>query len=119
MPLSASHVCQPAFLPCVGVIRDHEVTPGQRRSGIDLRSARRLARRVHRLSRPQQCLGRNARPVGALAADQITLDKSDAQAAVGQLADAMLARRAATHDDDVIVGHVLAPGPAARSAAPS
>src|SRR6266487_332434 len=97
---------QPALLPGVGVVRDHEVTPGQRRRGVDLRGGRRVARAVYSLAGAQQRLGRDARPVGALAPDQIALDQRDAQAAVGQLAGAMLARRAATHDDDVVVAHV-------------
>ena len=105
---------EPALLPGVGVVRDHEVTPVQCRPGVNLRGGRRLARGVHRLSRAQQRLGRDARPVGALAPDQIALDQRDAQAAVGQLADAMLTRRAATHDDDVVVAHVLARSPAAE-----
>ena len=47
---------QPAFLPGVGVIRDHEVTPGQRRRDVELRGGRRLARGVHRLAGAQQRL---------------------------------------------------------------
>jgi hypothetical protein len=37
--------------------------------------------------------------------DQVALDQGDPQAAAGQLAGAVLARRAAAHDDDVVVGH--------------
>ena len=102
---------QPALLPGVGVVRDHEVPPGQRRLDVDLRAGRRLARALHRLAGAQQRLGRDARPVGALAADQLALDHGHPQAAVGQLTGAVLARRAAAHDDHVVVGaHVLAPG---------
>ena len=68
------------------------------------RARRRLARGVHRLAGAQQRLGRDARPVGALAADQLALDERDAQAALGQRAGAVLARRAAAEDDDVVVG---------------
>ena len=68
------------------------------------RRRRRLARGVHRLARAQQRLRRDARPVGALAADQLALDERDAQAALGQRAGAVLARRAAADDDDVVVG---------------
>ena len=101
---------QPALLAGVGVVRDHEVAPGQRRLDVDLRGGRRLARALHRLAGAQQRLGRDARPVGALAADQLALDEGDPQAAVGQLAGAVLARRAAAQDDDVVVvAHALAP----------
>ena len=67
---------------------------------------RRVARGVHRLARPQQRLGRDARPVRALAADQLALDERDAQPALGQRAGAVLAGRAAAeHDDVVVVAH--------------
>ena len=69
---------QPALLPGVGVIGDHEVPPGQRRLDVDVGTRRRVARVVHSLARPQQRLGRDARPVGAFAADQLRLDESDA-----------------------------------------
>ncbi len=45
-----------------------------------------VARALHRLARAQQRLGRDARPVGALTADQLALDDGDAQSAVGQRA---------------------------------
>ena len=83
---------QPALLPGVGVVRDHEVAVSQRGLDVDLRVARRLLRPVHRLTGAQQRLGRDAGPVGALPADQVTLDQGDTQAAVGQLAGAVLAR---------------------------
>ena len=87
---------QPALLAGVGVVRDHEVAPGQRRLDVDLRARRRLAGRVHGLARAQQRLRRDARPVGALAADELALDEGDAQTALGERAGAVLARRAAT-----------------------
>ena len=96
---------QPALLAGVGVVGDHEVTPGERRLDVDLRARRRVARRVHRLARAQQRLRRDARPVGALAPDQLALDEGDPQAAFGQRAGAVLARRAAAEDDDVVVAH--------------
>jgi len=49
-------VCQPAHLPRVGVIGDHEVTPGERRLDIDLGACGGIARAMHRLARPQQRL---------------------------------------------------------------
>jgi hypothetical protein len=97
---------QPALLTRVRVLGDHEVAPRERRLDIDLRGRRRLARRMDRLARPQQRLRRYARPVRALAADQLALDERDAQPALGQRAGAVLARRAAAqHDDVVVVAH--------------
>ena len=58
---------------------------------------------MHRLARAQQRLGRDARPVGALAPDQLALDERDAQAALGEGGCAVLAGRAAPEDDDVVV----------------
>jgi hypothetical protein len=43
---------QPALLSGIGVVRDHEVTPGKRRLDIDLGARGRLARPVDRLARP-------------------------------------------------------------------
>ena len=83
-------VGQPALLAGVGVVGDHEVAPGERGLDVDLRGRRRVARAVHRLARPQQRLGRDARPVGALAADQLALDDGDAQPALGERAGAVL-----------------------------
>ena len=97
-------VREPALLARVGVVRDHEVAPGERRLDVDLRRRRRVARGVHRLARAQQRLRRDARPVGALAADELALDERDAQAALGERAGAVLARRAAADDDHVVVG---------------
>jgi hypothetical protein len=65
---------------------------------------------VHCLTGPQERLGRNARPVGALAADQLALDQRDAQPALGELAGAVLAWRAAAEHDDVVVAHDLGAG---------
>ena len=59
-------VCQPAFLTGVGVVRDHEVAPGERRLDIDLGLRGGVARCVDRLARTQQRLRRDARPVRTL-----------------------------------------------------
>ena len=48
-------------------------------------------------------LRRDARPVGALASDQLALDERHPQATLGERAGAVLARRAAADDDDVVV----------------
>ena len=100
---------QPALLPGIGVIRDHEVAIGERRLDVDLRAGPRVARGLHRLAGAQQRLGRDARPVGALPPGQLALDHRDPQAALGQRPGTMLARRAAAHHDDVIVAHAPAP----------
>ena len=94
---------QPALLPGVGVVGDHEVPPRQRRVDVDLRGRRRLARAVHGLAGPQQRLRRDARPVRALAPDQLALDDGDTQPAVGERAGAVLPGRARAQDDDVVV----------------
>ena len=57
---------------------------------------------LHRLARAQQRLGRNARPVGALAADQLPLDHGDAQPA-GRRAPRRSARRGAAAENDHVV----------------
>ena len=102
---------QPALLPGVGVVGDHEVAPRQRRLDVDLRGGRGLARGVHRLARSQQGLRRDARPVRALAADQLSLDEGDPQTALGQGAGAVLTRRAAADHDHVVVD-VMSAAPA-------
>ena len=91
------------FLALVRVVRDHEVTPGERLLDPDLGGPGGLARSLHGLPRPEQRLGGDARPVGALAADQLALDDRDPQTALGKLAGAVLARRAAAEHDHVIV----------------
>ena len=94
---------QPALLAGVGVVRDHEVPPGQRGLDVDLGARPGVARALHRLARAQQGLGRDARPVGALAADQLSLDDGDAQSARRQRRGAVLAGGAAAEDDHVVV----------------
>ena len=83
---------QPALLAGVGVVRDHEVTPGERGVDVDLGVGRGVAGGVHRLAGAQQRLGRDACPVGAFAPDELALDDGDAQAALGERAGAVLAR---------------------------
>ena len=104
-------VRQPALLPGVGVVRDHEVPPGQRGRHVHLGVARGLPRPVHRLAGPQQRLGRDAGVVRALAAGQLALHDGDPQPALGQLARAVLAGRPGAQHDHVVVvvAHVSAP----------
>ena len=101
MPLSASQRSCPASE------WSETMKSRQARAASTSTSARRrcLARAVDRLAGPQQRLGGNAGPVGALAADQLTLDDRDAQAALGQRARAVLAGRAASEHDHVVVAH--------------
>src|SRR5207253_733218 len=47
----------------------------------------------------------DAGPVGALSPDQLALDQGDPEAALGEGARAVLARRAAAEDDRVVVTH--------------
>jgi len=54
------------------------------------------------LDRPQQCLARDARPVGALAAEQLVLDDDrGAVAASGRIVRGVLAGGSSADDDDV------------------
>ena len=95
-------VGQPALLAGVGVVGDHEVAPASAASTSTSAVAPRRAR-LDGLARPQQRLGRDARPVGALAADQLALHHRHPQAALGQRAGGVLAGRAAADHDHVIV----------------
>ena len=94
---------QQALLAGVGVVGDHEVTPGKRRLDIHLGARGGLARPMDRLARPQQRLRRDASPVGALPAHELALHDRHAQTALRQSARTVLARRAATEHDHVIV----------------
>ena len=98
-------VGEPALLPGVGVVRDHVVPPGERSIHVDVRHRRRFVRGVRGLAGAKQRLRRDARPVRALAADELALDDRDAQAAGGEGARTVLAGRAGADDDDVVVGH--------------
>ncbi len=96
-------VRQPAFLAGIRVVRDHEVTPREDRVDVDLRPCRRVPCGVDRLAGTKQRLRRDARPVGALAPDQLPLDERDPEAALGKRTGAVLAGRAAADDDHVVV----------------
>jgi hypothetical protein len=61
-------------------------------------------------SRDGETFGRNARRIGALAADQLAFHESETQAAVRQLASTMLTGRAAANHDDVEGTRAPAPG---------
>ena len=49
-------VCEEAHLAGVGVVRDHEVAPRERRLDVHLRARRRVTGGVHRFARTQQRL---------------------------------------------------------------
>jgi hypothetical protein len=71
-------------------LRLEQSMPGKRGFDIELGGRRGLARLLDRLSWPQQSLGRDAGPVGALASHKLTLDHGDPQAALGQSSRAVL-----------------------------
>jgi hypothetical protein len=96
---------QPALLAGVGPIRHHEVPPGECGLHVDLRAGAGLTRGLHRLPRAQQRLRWDAGPIGALAANQLSLDHGDPQPARSQRRGAVLTRRAATENDHVVVAH--------------
>jgi len=90
----------------------HEVEPGERRVDFGLR--RRLTGTVDGIAGAKQGLRRNARPVRALAADELALDERDPQVTLGQRTDSVLARRTPADDDDV--AHVGSSVPACSAA---
>ena len=100
---------EPALLAGIGVVGNHVIAPRKRRGNVNLGSCRRFARLVNRLPRAQQRLGRDTRPVRALATHQSSLHKSNPKTAVRQLARTVLAWRTAAYDNDVIAAHVRAP----------
>ncbi len=93
---AAQHFDAPVGQPLLGalvrVVRDHVVTPGERRGDIDLGIHRRLVRVVGSFTGPKQGLGRDARPVGTLATNELTFDDGNSQAALRQRAGTVLAR---------------------------
>jgi hypothetical protein len=97
---------RPGGLAAVVVVGHDEVAPGERRRRIDRSGDRlagpgRLASRLQRLAGAHERLGRDAAPVGALAAEQLALDDRHPQPALGQPRGAVLAGRPAAEDDDV------------------
>ena len=98
---------QPTLLSGIGVIRNHEVTPRQCRLDVDVGGGGRFPRSMNRFAGSQQRLRWNAGPVGAFATHELSFDDGDPQAAVGQGAGAVLARRApAQHNHVVLAAHV-------------
>ena len=97
----------------VVVVRDHEVAPleggfGAHAAVHGLPRSRHLACRLQRLARAQQRLGRDAGPVVALAAHELALNDGHPEAAIGQMACAVLAAGARPNHDDV-VAHPASP----------
>ena len=92
------------------VLRHHEVAPreGTLRSDTSahrLAGARRLARRLQRLARPQQRLRRDTGPIVTLTPDQPALHNRHPKARVSETPRTMLARRTGTDNDDVERSH--------------
>ena len=101
------------------VVRHHEVAPLERAlrshaSAHGLAGARRVARRLERLAGPKQRLRGDAGPVVALAADELALDDRHPQAAVREMAGAVLPGRPGADDDDVEVVAHAAPKSSSR-----
>jgi hypothetical protein len=74
---------QPPLLADIGVVRDHEVPPPERRLNVHLCRCGRVVCCMRCLARPQQRLRRNASPIRALATNQLTLDERDMQTTGG------------------------------------
>jgi hypothetical protein len=97
---------EPRELARIVEVMDHLVAAGQRGGRVELAAGRlRGARDApclgERLAGPQERLGGHARPVGALAADQLALDEGDVQPALAQAPGGDLAGRPGAHHDDV------------------
>ena len=106
---------EPALLPRVGILGDHEVAPGKRGFDVDRRRRGGVVRGVGGLAGPQERLRRDARPVRALAPNELALDERDPKPALGERPGAVLAGGAATDHDHVVVAHSGSSAPA-RSA---
>jgi hypothetical protein len=102
---SNATIGEPALLVGVGVIGDHEVAPGERGGDVNFGLSRSLKGAMHGLARAQQCLRRNACPIGTLAANEFALYECDAQATFYERTDAVFARRTTADDDYVEVVH--------------
>ena len=99
---------EPRLLPGIGIRGHHEVAPRQRCLHVDVRRALSVAGGLHRFAGPKQRLGRDAGPVGALAADQLAFHDRDPHTPLGDLRGRVLSGGTATQHDDVVVGgHVV------------
>ncbi len=90
---------QPGQLPIVMPIRSHVVALGEGGRHVELPGdrlggARGTPRRGQHIAGPDERLGRDAAPVGALPSHQFPLHDRNRQAAVGQAASSMLPSRA-------------------------
>jgi hypothetical protein len=102
-----SFALQPGLLSVVPPVRGHVIALRQGGRGVEvagdrLRGSRRTPRRGKHVARPDERLGGNAAPVGALAADQLSFHDGNGEAAVGQAASDMFARRARADHHHVI-----------------
>ena len=103
MPAPSTHVHLAGVVP----VRGEGVAAGEGRgdvllAGDRLRRAVDGARLGEHLGAAQQRLARHARPVGALAADQLALDEDGGQPAPDDDVGDVLPRRPGPEDDDVV-----------------
>ena len=92
---------------CVSRRREHRRDVERAGDGLLRAIRRRCAARSARAA-AQQRLRRHARPVRALAADQLALDEDGGQAALHGAVGDVLADRAGADDDDVVRGRSFA-----------
>ena len=103
---------KPPLLPGVGIVRHHEIPPGERSRDVHLGVRTCVPSTLHRLPWTQQRLRRNARPVRALAADQFSLHHGHVQPSRSQGRRAVLSGCATTEHNHAVVGHVGSSVPA-------
>ena len=96
---------QPFLLSRIRIAGHHVVPPVQRRLHVHLGAGADVAGALDRLPRTQEGLGRDARPVGALAADQLPLDDGDPKPTRRDGPGAVLAGRTAAQHDHVEIAH--------------
>ncbi len=104
-------ILEPGQLGGVVEIVDHLVAALEDLLGVELagRHPGDPAVLGEQLARAQQRLGGHARPVGALAADQLALDDRDVEALSGQQPGGDLAGRTGAEHDHVVLAHAARP----------
>ena len=102
---SDAPIRQPFLLSRIRIAGHHVVPPVQRRLHVHLGAGADVAGALDRLPRTQEGLGRDARPVGALAADQLPLDDGDPKPTRRDGPGAVLAGRTAAQHDHVEIAH--------------
>ena len=97
---------QPFLLSRIRIVGHHVVAPVERRLHIHLGTGVDVAGALDRLPGTQERLGRDARPVRALAADQLALDDGNPKPPRRDGPGAVLAGRTAAQHDHVEIAHV-------------